>query len=40
MATLELTADTLDFSSNKRNGEQSDSYDYAPPPTDPDDIPF
>jgi single-strand DNA-binding protein len=39
-ATLELTAANVDFSANKRDGEQSDSYDYAPPPTDPDEIPF
>jgi single-strand DNA-binding protein len=39
-ATLELTGDTLDFSANKRNGEQSDSYDYAPPSTNADEIPF
>jgi single stranded DNA-binding protein len=40
MATLELTADTLDFSANKRNDEQSASYDYAPPSTNPDEMPF
>ena len=39
-STLELTADTLDFSPNKRSGEQSDSYDYAPPSTNLDEIPF
>ena len=39
-ATLELTASNVDFSSNKRNGEQSDSYDYTPPSTNLDEIPF
>ena len=39
-STLELTGDTLDFSANKRDGEENDSYDYAPPPTNQDEIPF
>ncbi len=38
--TLEITGDTLDFSANKRNGEESDSYDYAPPSTNLKEMPF
>jgi len=42
-ATLELTADNVDFSANKAgngNPEAVDSDDNAPPPRDPGDVPF
>ena len=37
-STLELTAENVDFSGNKRGEGEQDNF--APPPSNPDDIPF